>query len=382
MEPTLEPGDWLLVDPDAYGRRAPAPASWSWRPTRVEPERLLDQARGSRDRPGRPAPAGWRCARRVHRLPDLRSRRPERSSLGRRGSGTGRLGAVRPGRADARCVSADQLAHQRDVLEVARQEVLEHQPLDRRQPRTPPAGPCLRPGCPSTQRSRVRSSHASAVGRRRRRTSRSGRRPARASSASSRPTSAPAIDRPRDRGRVAPPPRACLVQALDGPPNRVGAGRAQVVLVGVARRQAQCDRGLPVPPTMIGGRLARRGRNSDPRTCQCSPSKVQPSGSSHRPRRMRQLLLQSCRPAPCRRVRDAQLPRAPARSSPRRRRPRPGRRSSRPRSSRPWRTLPGTPERHRRHERPQPDALGLPGQAGERAQASVVRRPPRPGKLV
>jgi nickel-type superoxide dismutase maturation protease len=41
MEPALEPGDWLLVDPDAYRGRAPAPGELVLAPDPREPGRLL-----------------------------------------------------------------------------------------------------------------------------------------------------------------------------------------------------------------------------------------------------------------------------------------------------------------------------------------------------
>ena|SRR5450432_2437106 len=41
MEPALEPGDWLLVDPDAYAREAPLPADLVLAPDPREPTRLL-----------------------------------------------------------------------------------------------------------------------------------------------------------------------------------------------------------------------------------------------------------------------------------------------------------------------------------------------------
>lgn len=47
MEPALEPGDWLLVDPDAYARRAPLRADLVLAPDPREPERLLIKRIGS-----------------------------------------------------------------------------------------------------------------------------------------------------------------------------------------------------------------------------------------------------------------------------------------------------------------------------------------------
>jgi nickel-type superoxide dismutase maturation protease len=41
MEPALEPGDWLLVDPDAYRDRAPRTGDLVLAPDPREPERLL-----------------------------------------------------------------------------------------------------------------------------------------------------------------------------------------------------------------------------------------------------------------------------------------------------------------------------------------------------
>jgi nickel-type superoxide dismutase maturation protease len=41
MLPTLRPGDWLLVDPDAYRRAAPDPGDIVVVPDPRQPERLL-----------------------------------------------------------------------------------------------------------------------------------------------------------------------------------------------------------------------------------------------------------------------------------------------------------------------------------------------------
>ena len=41
MAPTLRPGDWLLVDPDGYGRRAPVAGELVVAPDPREPNRLL-----------------------------------------------------------------------------------------------------------------------------------------------------------------------------------------------------------------------------------------------------------------------------------------------------------------------------------------------------
>jgi nickel-type superoxide dismutase maturation protease len=41
MTPTLEPGDWLLVDPDAYVDRPPDPGELVLAPDPREPSRLL-----------------------------------------------------------------------------------------------------------------------------------------------------------------------------------------------------------------------------------------------------------------------------------------------------------------------------------------------------
>jgi nickel-type superoxide dismutase maturation protease len=41
MEPALEPGDWLFVDPDAYARQAPLPGSLIVAPDPRAPDRLL-----------------------------------------------------------------------------------------------------------------------------------------------------------------------------------------------------------------------------------------------------------------------------------------------------------------------------------------------------
>ncbi len=53
MRPTLEPGDWLLVDPDAYAHAPPAPGALVLVPDPRQPMRLLvkrvDQVSGTGD---------------------------------------------------------------------------------------------------------------------------------------------------------------------------------------------------------------------------------------------------------------------------------------------------------------------------------------------
>jgi nickel-type superoxide dismutase maturation protease len=41
MAPTLQPGDWLLVDPDGYARRSPVAGELVLAPDPRAPERLL-----------------------------------------------------------------------------------------------------------------------------------------------------------------------------------------------------------------------------------------------------------------------------------------------------------------------------------------------------
>jgi nickel-type superoxide dismutase maturation protease len=53
MEPALEPGDWLLVDPDAYLHRAPEPGSLILAPDPRQPELLLLKRVASIDPDGR-----------------------------------------------------------------------------------------------------------------------------------------------------------------------------------------------------------------------------------------------------------------------------------------------------------------------------------------
>jgi nickel-type superoxide dismutase maturation protease len=53
MEPALEPGDWLFVDPDAYLDRVPAPGDLVLAPDPREPERLLIKRVASIDGDGR-----------------------------------------------------------------------------------------------------------------------------------------------------------------------------------------------------------------------------------------------------------------------------------------------------------------------------------------
>lgn len=53
MEPALEPGDWLLVDPDAYARRAPVPGNLILAPDPREPKLLLLKRIGSVGSDGR-----------------------------------------------------------------------------------------------------------------------------------------------------------------------------------------------------------------------------------------------------------------------------------------------------------------------------------------
>jgi nickel-type superoxide dismutase maturation protease len=52
MEPALEPGDWLLVDPDAYLDRVPEPGDLVLAPDPREPERLLIKRVASVDADG------------------------------------------------------------------------------------------------------------------------------------------------------------------------------------------------------------------------------------------------------------------------------------------------------------------------------------------
>jgi nickel-type superoxide dismutase maturation protease len=49
MEPALEPGDWLLVDPDAFAQRPPASGSLILAPDPRQPELLLLKRVGSVD---------------------------------------------------------------------------------------------------------------------------------------------------------------------------------------------------------------------------------------------------------------------------------------------------------------------------------------------
>jgi hypothetical protein len=53
MEPTVRAGDWLLVDPDAYAHRSPAPGELVLAPDPREDDRLLIKRVGSVD------PDGW-----------------------------------------------------------------------------------------------------------------------------------------------------------------------------------------------------------------------------------------------------------------------------------------------------------------------------------
>ena len=58
MEPAHEPGDWLLVDPDAYVERAPAPGELVLAPDPREPDRLLIKRVAAIDANGRLALLG------------------------------------------------------------------------------------------------------------------------------------------------------------------------------------------------------------------------------------------------------------------------------------------------------------------------------------
>ena len=58
MEPALEPGDWLLVDPEAYRDRGPAPGELVLAPDPREPSRLLIKRVASIDSDGRLALLG------------------------------------------------------------------------------------------------------------------------------------------------------------------------------------------------------------------------------------------------------------------------------------------------------------------------------------
>jgi len=58
MRPTLEPGDWLLVDPDAYRRRPPRPGHLVVAPDPREPGRMLVKRVAAIDIDGRLLLAG------------------------------------------------------------------------------------------------------------------------------------------------------------------------------------------------------------------------------------------------------------------------------------------------------------------------------------
>jgi nickel-type superoxide dismutase maturation protease len=58
MEPTLVAGDWLLVDPDAYGRRAPVVGELVLAPDPREDDRLLIKRVSAVDADGRLRLAG------------------------------------------------------------------------------------------------------------------------------------------------------------------------------------------------------------------------------------------------------------------------------------------------------------------------------------
>lgn len=58
MRPTLEPGDWLLVDPDAYRRRPPRAGELVVAPDPREPGRLLVKRVAALDIDGRVLLAG------------------------------------------------------------------------------------------------------------------------------------------------------------------------------------------------------------------------------------------------------------------------------------------------------------------------------------
>jgi len=58
MEPTLQPGDWLLVDPTAYRRRAPRPGQLIVAPDPRQPERELVKRVAAVDLDGRLLLAG------------------------------------------------------------------------------------------------------------------------------------------------------------------------------------------------------------------------------------------------------------------------------------------------------------------------------------
>ncbi|MFI5253840.1 MAG: nickel-type superoxide dismutase maturation protease [Candidatus Limnocylindrales bacterium] len=58
MRPTLEPGDWLLVDPDAYRHRPPRPGELVVAPDPRRAERLLVKRVAALDIDGRVLIAG------------------------------------------------------------------------------------------------------------------------------------------------------------------------------------------------------------------------------------------------------------------------------------------------------------------------------------
>lgn len=58
MSPTLEPGDWLLVDPDAFGHRTPRAGELVVVPDPREPGRVLVKRVAAADLDGRLLLAG------------------------------------------------------------------------------------------------------------------------------------------------------------------------------------------------------------------------------------------------------------------------------------------------------------------------------------
>jgi nickel-type superoxide dismutase maturation protease len=58
MAPTLQAGDWLLVDPDGYARQAPVEGNLVLAPDPRDPERLLIKRVAAVDRDGRLQLAG------------------------------------------------------------------------------------------------------------------------------------------------------------------------------------------------------------------------------------------------------------------------------------------------------------------------------------
>ena len=243
MAPTLDAGDWLLVDPDAYSRRGPRSGELVLVRDPRQADRLLVKRVGAVSSDGLVEVVGdapWAST-------DSRVFGPVdrgRHSPAGRSSATGRLDAPA---ASAEPELARQLAEQATCSRSRGRNYLVEQALHAGLPvgrdagrgqvgraEDPAVATCVEPGLP-IGRAFAEDRHLGVE------TPREVRVVA--------PDERAGHDRAGDAGRVAPDLRAGLVEVRDDRPDLVGGGRADVVLVRVGRRRGaasvacRCHRG-------------------------------------------------------------------------------------------------------------------------------------------